>query len=272
MLSLAAVGLTLFIFCVERAQAQTPIQKSAAKACAVMSGQSKPDGQALQLLTMLQQGGLDPTDSIAFLLTREVLKQCPKDYSNYQQRMRANNPFPPGSLVQQNPVDLTPGLTKQGAVNLTPGSGAALTKSSAELYKPGKALTVALTVKETSKETRLALSADVLFDFDKAIIRPDGAEALQRVTSLIRDKNHGIVRIEGYTDSKGAEDHNKRLSEQRAQAVKSWLVKNGGFSVSTFSTRGLGASDPVARNTKPDGTDDPAGRQRNRRVELVIAK
>jgi len=62
------------------------------------------------------------------------------------------------------------------------------------------------------------------------------------------------------------------LSDRRAAAVKTWLATTGGLAKTTFSTKGFGAKQPVAPNTKPDGSDDPDGRQKNRRVEIIIAK
>jgi outer membrane protein OmpA-like peptidoglycan-associated protein len=63
-----------------------------------------------------------------------------------------------------------------------------------------------------------------------------------------------------------------RLSQQRAWSVETWLVQNAGLPASVFSPAGYGATNPVAPNETPDGHDDPDGRQRNRRVEIVIPK
>jgi outer membrane protein OmpA-like peptidoglycan-associated protein len=130
---------------------------------------------------------------------------------------------------------------------------------------------VALTVQESPRQVRLYLAADVLFDFDKSIIRPDAAKTLRQVAEIIRAKSRGVVRVEGYTDSKGSPTHNARLSEQRAVSVKEWLVSREGLNTA-MTTLGFGAANPVAPNEKPDGSDDPVGRQKNRRVEIVIAK
>jgi len=147
-------------------------------------------------------------------------------------------------------------------------TGTSLYEPGATIYKPGQALTV----QDSSKELRLYLAADVLFDFDKASIRPDAAAALHQVAAIVRAKNKGTVRVEGYTDSKGGEAYNVRLSEQRAGSVKGWLVAKEGLDATTFSIRGFGSANPVVPNARPDGSDDQAGRQRNRRVEVVIAK
>jgi outer membrane protein OmpA-like peptidoglycan-associated protein len=80
------------------------------------------------------------------------------------------------------------------------------------------------------------------------------------------------VRIEGHTDAKGSDAYNQKLSERRAQSVRQWLVQKEGVDGSKMAPQGFGARKPVAPNNKPDGSDDPEGRQKNRRVEIVLAK
>jgi outer membrane protein OmpA-like peptidoglycan-associated protein len=127
-------------------------------------------------------------------------------------------------------------------------------------------------VKETPTEVRVDMAADVLFDFDKADLLPKADETLKKAADFIRERaKGGAVRIEGHTDAKGNDAYNQKLSERRAASVKNWFVTHG-LSNMKFSTEGFGAKKPVAPNTKPDGSDDADGRQKNRRVELVIRK
>ena len=144
-----------------------------------------------------------------------------------------------------------------------------LSQPGASLYRPTGALT---NVEENPKELRLTLAADILFDFDKSTIRPDAKAALDRVAEIIRSKSRGMVRIEGFTDSKGASDYNLRLSSDRAESVNNWLIERGGLQGAGFTTHGFGATRFAAPNTKRDGSDDPVGRQKNRRVEIIIQK
>lgn len=130
----------------------------------------------------------------------------------------------------------------------------------------------ALEVKETDTEIRIEMSADVLFDFDKAEIRPDAAKVLSQAADVLRGHSKRKAVVEGHTDAKGNDQYNQRLSERRALAVKQWLENREGLKGMGLQTRGWGAKRPVAPNTKPDGSDDPNGRQKNRRVEIVIAK
>ena len=130
---------------------------------------------------------------------------------------------------------------------------------------------VDLQVKETETEVRIELAADVLFDFDKATLLPKAEDTLKKAAEFISQRAKGIVRIEGHTDAKGDDAYNKRLSERRAESVRKWFARNG-LARLRFSSTGLGETRPVAPNTKPDGADDPEGRQKNRRVEIVIGK
>lgn len=129
-----------------------------------------------------------------------------------------------------------------------------------------------LKVRESDLEVQIELPADVLFDFDKYKLRPSAKESLDRAAEVIKAKSKGPIRITGYTDAKGNDKYNKKLSERRANAVRDYFVKEAGLRGKPFKTEGLGAENPVAPNTKPDGSDDPDGRQKNRRVEIVIRK
>ena len=125
---------------------------------------------------------------------------------------------------------------------------------------------------ETSTAIEITLPADVLFDFDKAELRMDALQALRELAEIIRAKARGPVTIQGYTDALGADAYNQKLSERRANAVKTWLVSREGVTAKALTASGFGARNPVASNRTPDGSDDPDGRQLNRRVPIVIRK
>jgi len=126
-------------------------------------------------------------------------------------------------------------------------------------------------VKETATELKISLLGDILFDFDKADIRSAAEPTLVQVVALIQKHPNANVLIEGHTDSKGTQPYNAKLSEKRAASVKVWLVKKG-IAEANVWTRGWGAEKPVAQNTHPDGSDNPDGRQKNRRVEITVKK
>lgn len=111
------------------------------------------------------------------------------------------------------------------------------------------------------------LPADVLFDFDKATIRPDAEPALARAAELLKSYPRAQVSIGGHTDAKGDDAYNEGLSLRRARAVADRLQGPAGR---PLKAEGFGERRPVAPNVRPDGADDPAGRQKNRRVEIRI--
>jgi outer membrane protein OmpA-like peptidoglycan-associated protein len=116
---------------------------------------------------------------------------------------------------------------------------------------------------------RFLVGADALFEFDKATLTPDAEETLEALRPLLAEAGRRPVRVEGHTDAKGSEEYNQTLSEKRAQAVKDWLMAHGVIPAES-PTQGFGEQRPVAPNSRPDGSDDPAGRQKNRRVEVVL--
>jgi outer membrane protein OmpA-like peptidoglycan-associated protein len=131
---------------------------------------------------------------------------------------------------------------------------------------------VDLDAHETSSTIEVTLAADVLFDFDKSDLRAEAASTLPNLADIIRAKAHGRIAIRGYTDALGKDADDQRLSEQRASSVKTWLVGHEQLPATSLATSGFGARDPVAPNRHPDGSDNPDGRQLNRRVTVLIRK
>jgi outer membrane protein OmpA-like peptidoglycan-associated protein len=106
--------------------------------------------------------------------------------------------------------------------------------------------------------------SDVLFDTAKHSLRPAAREKLAKVAGIIAGHPGLRLAVEGYTDSVGSDDYNQKLSEDRGMAVREYLTKEGVVGTSVTS-QGFGKSQPVASN------DTAAGRQQNRRVELVVS-
>lgn len=129
-----------------------------------------------------------------------------------------------------------------------------------------------LQYQDTGKSLSMNLSGDVLFDYDKATLKSAAEEALKKVGVVLSQFPESMVTVEGFTDAKGGKSFNLQLSRERATAVKDWLVKNGGVSATNISAKGLGEENPVAPNGAPDGTDDPVGRAKNRRVSIIVEK
>jgi outer membrane protein OmpA-like peptidoglycan-associated protein len=128
-----------------------------------------------------------------------------------------------------------------------------------------------LSVRQDKHAVTVSMLGDVLFDFDKAAIRPAAEPTLQDIAGLIKSGSAGTVAIEGHTDSKGSASYNKDLSLRRARAVAQWLT-NHGVDPARLATKGLGDTQPVQPNTLANGADNPQGRAQNRRVEFVLPK
>jgi len=125
--------------------------------------------------------------------------------------------------------------------------------------------------RDKGREVRVGLSADVLFAFNSARLTGRSRKALAEAAAAVDREAGGAVRVEGHTDSKGSNSYNRRLSERRAQSVERALSKLVKADVS-YKVRGRGESDPVAPNAKKDGSDNPAGRRLNRRVEVRFGR
>jgi outer membrane protein OmpA-like peptidoglycan-associated protein len=129
-----------------------------------------------------------------------------------------------------------------------------------------------LGAKVVGQEIVIELSADVLFDFDKSDLKPTALGALAKVAEVLEGMPNSPASVDGHTDGKGIADYNQKLSERRANSVRDWLVKQGGIPASRLAARGFGMARPVAPNARPNGSAEPEGRQKNRRVEIRVRK
>ena len=116
--------------------------------------------------------------------------------------------------------------------------------------------------------TVITLEDSILFDFGKSDIRPDAAQTLSTLATVLNNAKVPTAHIYGHTDSVSDEAFNQKLSEDRANAVSAELKKDGVSA--TLDATGYGETKPVAPNENPDGSDNPAGRALNRRVEIYI--
>jgi len=111
---------------------------------------------------------------------------------------------------------------------------------------------------------------DVLFEFGSSDLTFGGKRKIRAIAdTVLRLAGGRRIAVEGHTDSIGAELYNQALSERRAEAVAGQL-KNAGVPEALVGAKGFGEAYPVAPNEYPDGADNPAGRAKNRRVEIVI--
>lgn len=120
-----------------------------------------------------------------------------------------------------------------------------------------------LQAKQTERGMVLTLG-DVLFDTGAAKLKPGATSTLDRVASFLKNNNGTKVLVEGHTDSRGSDEYNQQLSDRRAQSVADALTFHG-IDQHRVQAMGRGKTLPVASN------DTPAGRQQNRRVELIFS-
>lgn len=122
---------------------------------------------------------------------------------------------------------------------------------------------------ESAHQATITLRTDVLFKFAKSNLTPRAKTILTPLATKIKSRAVGPVQVTGYTDSIGTDQVNIPLSQARAGAVVAALKP--ALAGVTFHASGLGSSDPVAPNTNPNGSDNPAGRALNRRVTIAFA-
>ncbi len=124
-------------------------------------------------------------------------------------------------------------------------------------------LNVILETRMTARGLIVNMS-DVLFDFNKSTLKPGAREKLAKIAGIMLAHPGLRLQVEGHTDSIGSDEYNQELSEQRAASVRGYLVSQG-IPADTITSRGFGESSPVATNATA------AGRQQNRRVEIVVS-
>ncbi|MFD2785919.1 OmpA family protein [Hymenobacter rubripertinctus] len=124
-----------------------------------------------------------------------------------------------------------------------------------------------ITVREGERLNIYGIDEEVLFDTDKAVIKPSATRALSEISASIARRYRGKqVRVLGFADARGSKDYNMDLARERATAVKDWMISNGMMQADMISIESMGEKNPVATNATP------AGRQQNRRVEIAVLK
>lgn len=122
----------------------------------------------------------------------------------------------------------------------------------------------------STEGTVITLDERVLFDFNRADLKPQATAALDQIAEVVRFYATAPVSIRGHTDSVGSDAYNDDLSLRRATAVRRHLTDTSRIDGARLQAMGLGKRQPLVPNTRPDGADDPAAREKNRRVEVVI--
>ncbi len=178
---------------------------------------------------------------------------------------------PPDTVTQVDVI--IPWFAPLQAVQLSGEGGAA----SAGSAVAGKALDMQGALRDlhaevTGQQIKVNLAADLLFDFDKAEIKPGAEPTLDKVVTVLKASPGASLSVEGHTDGKGTDAYNVPLSEKRAVNVAQWLASRANLPAASVRTKGWGKSKPIAPNATPDGSDDPEGRAKNRRVEIIVTR
>lgn len=115
---------------------------------------------------------------------------------------------------------------------------------------------------------KVTFAADTFFDFDKSTLKPEAKAVLDDLVGKLNTINLEVIIAVGHTDSIGSDAYNQKLSVRRADSVKAYLVSKG-IEPNRIYTEGKGKKQPIAPNTI-NGKDNPAGRAKNRRVEIEV--
>lgn len=119
--------------------------------------------------------------------------------------------------------------------------------------------------RDCAKIVKVTTLDGVHFDFDKALLKPEGKTILDRDLALLKENKKLSVSIEGHCDVLGSDEYNQQLSERRAKTVYDYLLAQN-IQIDRMTTVGWGRKKPIAPN------DNSSNRAKNRRVELVIVK
>lgn len=126
------------------------------------------------------------------------------------------------------------------------------------------------TMKNLQEGKRLVLR-NIYFDYNLATLRSKSKHELNKLFNFMKENPDVDIVVSGHTDSKGDDNYNLRLSKDRASAVVEYLTRNG-ISPSRLTARGYGETRPIARNENADSSDNPVGRQLNRRIEISMPR
>jgi len=117
---------------------------------------------------------------------------------------------------------------------------------------------------------RINVAETILLDFDKYNVRAQAKPTLTKINLLLRHYENAQIFINGHTDNHGEDSYNLELSQKRAAAVKYYFINVFKVQNTRMQTKGYGKTKPISPNNNLDGSDNPVGREKNRRVELII--
>lgn len=121
----------------------------------------------------------------------------------------------------------------------------------------------------TFEPSQTIVLENVEYDLNKATLRPSSYKTLNDLVKVMKSKDKMKIEIAGHTDNTGSDEYNLKLSQERAGTIRSYLISKG-IKADRVVAKGYGSEQPIAPNSHADGSDNPDGRQRNRRTEVRI--
>jgi outer membrane protein OmpA-like peptidoglycan-associated protein len=189
--------------------------------------------------------------------------QAEQAAANAAQQKAAADAAKADALAQQQAAQAEAARAQQAAALSDQQRQQAETEKTQLRERLRQQLNMILETRETQRGLIVNIN-DVLFDFNQYTLKPGAREKLAKVSGILLAYPGLKIQLEGHTDSIGTDDYNMKLSQQRADSVRSYLVSQGVTTDSVTAT-GFGKADPVATN------DTAAGRQQNRRVDMVVS-
>lgn len=234
-----------------------------------------PTGGRLEADVLASQGksGYDPLEAVRreteegvkanpALIAVQKDPHAPKPESSADAAKSEAAAIRSAGIVERNTTLATAGLPEAFAAAVEGQQGNYAIAMSGSTVVPGAPQQLSVTV--------MSMCADLLFDSNSAALRPASETQLKEIARLLSNHPEVPVLIRGYTDSKGSPSLNRLLSKKRAEAVREWLVVHIANKEQNISVQGRSDLDPVMPNINPDGSDNPGGRQKNRRVTVTI--
>jgi outer membrane protein OmpA-like peptidoglycan-associated protein len=239
-----------------RAQSDTARAQSDAANAQAASAKTQADAQA-QADDATRQKELAQSDSAA---ARSDAAKAQADMAASQAASDASQALAKAQVAAaRSDAD----QSRQAALSAQQNENQALSDKAAMRAQLSEQLNKVLQTRDSVRGLIVSMS-DVLFDTGKFSLKPGAREKLAKVAGILIAYPTLDIEVGGYTDNVGSEEMNQQLSENRAGAVRDYLVKQG-VATGSVSAKGFGNASPVASN------DNSAGRQENRRVELVVS-
>ena len=248
----------------ERQRAQDRIQQAQSQA---ESESARADAARLEAQQQKEQRDLADQERQAAeqarLQAEQAAQQAAQEKAAAEQQLQQSEQARQAAVQQQQSLTQQAEQARLQAQQSEQARAQAVQQAEEQRQRLLKQLNQVLQTRDSARGLIVSMS-DVLFDFNRATLKPGAKLRLAKVSGIILAYPDLKLEIDGFTDNKGTPEYNMTLSDKRAKAVQGFLVGQG-VSPDAVNTKGFGESNPVASNATA------AGRQQNRRVELVVS-